>query len=85
MTRSKLRKLKRAGAILASMPLPATLLTAMPAGYAQETSESVSLEEVIVTAQKHVEDLQNVPVSITVLGSEELEQQHVESFNDYMK
>lgn len=85
MTRSKLRKLKRAGAILASMPLPATLLTAMPAGYAQETSESVSLEEVIVTAEKHVEDLQNVPVSITVLGSEELEQQHVESFNDYMK
>jgi len=85
MTRSKLRKLKRAGAILASMPLPATLLTAMPAAYAQETSEAGTLEEVIVTAQKHVEDLQNVPVSITVLGSEELEQQHVESFNDYMK
>ncbi len=85
MTRSKLRKLKRAGAILASMPLPATLLTAMPAAYAQETSEAGTLEEVIVTAQKHVEDLQNVPVSITVLGTEELEQQHVESFNDYMK
>jgi iron complex outermembrane recepter protein len=85
MTRSKLRKLKRAGAILASMPLPATLLAAMPAAYAQETSEAGTLEEVIVTAQKHVEDLQNVPVSITVLGTEELEQQHVESFNDYMK
>src|SRR6202049_4904902 len=85
MTRSKLRKLKRAAAILASMPLPAALLTSPPAGYAQETSDAGTLEEVIVTAQKHVEDLQNVPVSITVIGTAELEQQHVESFNDYMK
>src|ERR1700733_2482845 len=85
MTRSKLRKLKRAGAILASIPLPAALLTATPAAYTQETSEAGTLEEVIVTAQKHVEDLQNVPVSINVIGTEELEQQHVESFNDYMK
>jgi iron complex outermembrane recepter protein len=45
-------------------------------------SEWERLDEIIVTAQKKEEDLQNVPVAVTALTSEALERLHVESFND---
>jgi iron complex outermembrane receptor protein len=44
-----------------------------------------ALEEIVVTAQKRVEDLQKVPISITVLSGEKLEQLQVSSFDDYAK
>jgi len=43
------------------------------------------LEEVIVTAQKRLEDLQTVPASIEVLGAEKLQQLLVSGFDDYAK
>ena len=48
-------------------------------------TEVVGLEEVIVTAQKRVEDMQKVPISLTVLGSEQLEQHQVSNFDDFVK
>src|SRR5690348_5000030 len=50
------------------------------------TSESTSigaLEEVIVTAQKRTESVQDVPVSITALSSRDLEAMGAEQFFDY--
>ena len=44
---------------------------------------NVGLEEVVVTATKRNEDVQNVGVSMTVLGSAELESKGVEQFIDY--
>jgi len=44
-----------------------------------------ALEEIVVTAQKRVEDLQKVPISITVLSGDKLEQLQVDSFDDYAK
>src|SRR2546430_11506435 len=43
------------------------------------------LAEVVVTAEKHSEDLQKVPISLTVLSAETLEQHQVASFDDYAK
>jgi outer membrane receptor protein involved in Fe transport len=50
-------------------------------------TESVGpqLEEVIVTAQKRTENLQDVPVSIQALDTRKLEQLQVTSFDDYLK
>jgi iron complex outermembrane recepter protein len=44
-----------------------------------------ALEEIVVTAQKRVEDLQKVPISIAVLSGEKLEQLQASSFDDYAK
>ena len=88
MTRSKVRKLKRAGAMLASGTLAAALFGQMPAAYAQTAaqpvSESEGLEEIIVTAEKRTQNLQDVPASIQAIGSKELTELHIEDFTDYM-
>ena len=42
-----------------------------------------SLGTVTVTAQKRVENLQKVPISISVLGEEKLKQQNVTDFTDF--
>lgn len=43
------------------------------------------IDEITVTAQKRAENLQDVPISITALGTETLEQREVSSFEDYSK
>ena len=45
----------------------------------QAAAESVSLEEVLVTAQKRSESLQSVPVSVTVLSSAQLGELELDS------
>jgi iron complex outermembrane receptor protein len=67
-----------------SLLLASTMLTAV-AAQAQTTPERVGLEEVVVTAQKRSENLQDVPVSIQALGTETLQQLQVSNFNDYVK
>jgi outer membrane receptor protein involved in Fe transport len=58
----------------------------MPVAHADDTSAAgAGLEEVIVTATKRTESLQNVAISIDAISSAKLEQLHVESFEDYAK
>jgi outer membrane receptor protein involved in Fe transport len=64
--------------------------TAAPAAPADQTvpandGKAPELGTVTVTAQKREENLQKVPISIQVLGNEQLEQQNVNSFADYAK
>lgn len=47
-------------------------------------ASAMLLQTVTVTAQKRTENLQDVPVSINVLGSSELESQGVANFEDYV-
>ena len=42
-------------------------------------------DEIIVTAQKREENLQNVPISIQALGTRRLDQLNISNFNDYTK
>lgn len=48
-----------------------------------EASKAPSLGTVTVTAQKRVENLQKVPISISVLGEEKLKEQNVTDFTDF--
>jgi iron complex outermembrane recepter protein len=68
------------------------LLATLPAAYAQQASETTApatsatgLEEVVVTAQKRTENLQDVPVSIQTLNSEKLEQLNITDIDDYVR
>jgi iron complex outermembrane recepter protein len=82
MTRSRLRKLRR----LAIGSSSATaMLACIPAAYAQQRPDTAVLEEVVVTAQKRSENLQDVPLSIQALGAQKLEDLHVTDFADYVK
>lgn len=84
MIRSRKRKLLLSARNWASLPLASAALTCSGVAYAQQTS-SGGLEEIIVTAQKRAEDLQKVPISLQVLGTEKLEQLQVKGFDDYAK
>jgi iron complex outermembrane recepter protein len=52
---------------------------------AQEQSSSTGLEEVIVTAQKREESLQDVPLSVQALSATRLQELNIASFDDYVK
>ena len=59
------------------------LALASPALMAQE--ESFAIEEVVVTAQKRAENLQDVPISIQALGGQAIQELNLANFNDYTK
>jgi iron complex outermembrane receptor protein len=88
MTRSRRRKIAREEAksrtreLLRRAPLATTVLMAIPAW--SQTDER-GLEEVVVTAQKREENLQKVPLSITALGTERLENLQIEEFRDFAR
>jgi iron complex outermembrane recepter protein len=46
------------------------------------TEDTGGLEEIIVTAQKREQNLQNVPVSVTALSSEAIQNQRIVDFSD---
>ena len=56
------------------------LLGAVPAVQAQ----SLKLEEVVVTAQKRSESLQDVPISMNAINSDQLEALNIKDFGDYV-
>jgi iron complex outermembrane recepter protein len=94
MQRSRLRKLKNIGAVrtaptstlLRHAPIAAAIFAAVPHAYAADATDTGgALQEVVVTAEKRTENLQDVPVSITALGNKQLEQLNVQDFSDYVK
>jgi outer membrane receptor protein involved in Fe transport len=94
MQRSRLRKLKkegvracpRPGALLRHASIAAAVMASLPRLYAAEAAEeNGGLEEIVVTAQKRTENLQEVPISITALGTEKLEELNVTKFEDYVQ
>ena len=50
-----------------------------------DAGKSTQLGEVTVTAQKHTENVQVVPISIDVLSTEKLAEMNVSDFNDWVK
>jgi len=99
MTRSRRRKLLRAASgpgkrqapLRTGLPLASAVLAAIPAAYAQQaqqqaTTESAGgLEQIVVTAQKRTENLQDVPISIQALDTQKLEQLNITDIDDYVK
>ena len=89
MTRSRKRKLQRQQArqrVIRAMQhasLASLVLAPIPAAFAAD--DSADIPEIVVTAQKREERLQDVPISIQALGTETLAQHEVTSFDDYVK
>ena len=68
-----------------SMALAGTVAAAMAAAPAQAQDDSVGpLEEVLVTATKRTQNLQDVSISVQVLGNEQLENLNVRAFEDFI-
>ena len=79
-----------ARSVMKAVPLGAAIFAAMPVAYAQEAEpeaaeDEVGLQEVVVSAQKRDENLQDVPIAVTALSTEVLEQRHIGGFDDYAK
>src|ERR1700758_3103478 len=85
MTRSRKRKLARNCAKWAGMPLASAVLAGGGIAGAAETTETTTLQEVVVTAQKRVEDVQKVPISLQVLSGEKLDQLQATNFDAFAK
>lgn len=66
--------------ILSALPLPIPLF--MQTAYAQEATASQGVEDIIVTAQRRSENLQNVPIAITALSSDRLSAGTINSTQD---
>ena len=75
---------KRPHLSLARTPLASAVLLALasPSLMAQDTS---TLGEVIVTAQKREQSLQDVPISIKALDSQTLDELNIQNFKDYVQ
>jgi len=65
--------------------LKGSVLVSVAALPAQAQERGGPLEEIIVTAQKRDENLQDVAISIQVLGNEELAQLNLSDFADYIE
>ncbi|MFT5571613.1 MAG: iron complex outermembrane receptor protein [Cryomorphaceae bacterium] len=63
-------------------PVAAALLLLSPGLMAQE---GPVLEEIVVTAQKRSQNLQDVPISIESFGTQKIREQNIQSFQDYAK
>ena len=61
--------------LAAAVPVLALLPTA---GWAQ-------IEEIVVTTRKREESLQDVPIAVTAIGSEQIERQNINSLDDIVK
>ena len=69
----------------AKLPLAAAIIALSPLALAQQAAPRGQLEEVIVTAQKRSESMQDVPISIQALGNQKLTELNVHDFEDFAK
>jgi iron complex outermembrane receptor protein len=85
MPRSRRLKLAQIAILRKGLPVASSLIAASPVAFAQQSTSAGGLEEIIVTAQKREESLQNVPISVQAIDSTKLEQLQVKEFADYVK
>lgn len=63
----------------------ASAANAVAAASDKDDVDAGALAEIVVTAQKQTENLQNVPLSIEALSTQKLEQLHIANLDDYVK
>lgn len=92
--RVRLTRLPLAAAVCMAIALPAFAQgagqSATPSAEQETGTQTANLKTktlgtVIVTAQRRTENIQAVPISISVLGSVQLQQLHVQAFKDYVQ
>jgi outer membrane receptor for ferrienterochelin and colicin len=62
----------------------ALLISISTLAFAAQASAAETIETVVVTASKRAETLKNVPMSITVLGQDELTKLNARSYEDFV-
>ena len=72
---------------LSASLLGSTVLASGSMAFAADAAAGggTAVGELIVTAQKREENIQNVAASVQALGTTKLQQMHVQNFNDYIK
>ncbi len=72
------------GALAVAIASPVVAQTAdTPTPVTQEREGGVGT--IVVTAQRRSEDLQDVPVSVTAIGAEQLDELNIDTFEDYLE
>jgi outer membrane receptor protein involved in Fe transport len=66
-------------------PAPGTNATDVTEPAAAQNSAAPDQNEIIITATKREENLQNVPIAVTVLGTKKLDQLNISNFEEYTK
>ncbi len=77
-------KISAAVAAILSVPTTAIVLAA-PADTTSATATGGELTEVVVTAERRTERLQDVPITVQAITGDQLKQLNVVSFNDLLK
>ena len=77
--------ISRRGSRWALTLLTTSMLTGVAAPALAQTTADAQLEELVVTAQKRSENLQDVPVAVTALSTQRLDQLQVSDMNDFIK
>jgi iron complex outermembrane receptor protein len=68
--------------LLCCASTPALLLAMSTSAFAQTAPDAIALDEVVVTAQKRAENVQNVPLAVSVVTARQLESAGVKEFTD---
>src|SRR6266513_258189 len=76
---------KISATVAAILSAPATAVVLAAAETATATGTPTELQEVIVTAERRAETVQDVPITIQALTSETLTQLNVKTFDDFVK
>jgi iron complex outermembrane recepter protein len=77
---------KISAAVAAILWAPSTTIVfAAPADTAAATGTGGELQEVVVTAERRTENIQDVPITIQAISGEQLKQLNVTTFNDLLK
>ena len=74
-----MRRRLRFGALAA----PALCLLAAPAQSQEGAAGGATIDEVVVTAQRRSESIQDVPIAITAVGEQTLRDSNVKGIEDY--
>ncbi|MFW5633511.1 MAG: TonB-dependent receptor [Erythrobacter sp.] len=70
---------------IASPAVAQDAATAAQPAQPQGQQRTGGVRTIVVTAQKRTEDLQDVPISVSAIGEEELDQLNVDTFEDYLE
>lgn len=68
--------------LLAGAPVTVFAQTAAPAPAAEASDGSLSLDEIVVTAQRREQKAQDVPIAVAAFGSEQMSRMGISSSND---
>ena len=80
----RIGRMPLAAAIIAALCSPLAMAQEAPAQQEQK-DRAVTLDAVTVTAQKREENLQKVPISMQVLGTQQLQELQVRDAEDYLR